>query len=188
MTHQVSLPNRNSTTMKSLFAALAMTVASIHAADLATIPLKTIDGKDASLKDYAGKVVLIVNVASECGYTGQYAGLQALHDKYAKQGFSVLGFPCNDFGGQEPGTEAEIKTFCSSRYNVTFPMFAKVKIVGSDKHPLYAELTTGGGDVAWNFEKFLVGKDGKSIGRFGSDAEPEGGDLEAAVKKALGQP
>ncbi len=174
--------------MKILLAALAMTTASLSASDLQSHSLKTIDGKDASLKDYAGKVVLIVNVASECGYTGQYAGLQALHDKYAKQGFSILGFPCNDFGGQEPGTEADIKTFCTSRYSVTFPMFAKVKLLGTEKHPLFLNLTTTGGEVAWNFEKFLIGKDGSLFSRFGSDAEPEGGDIEAAVKKALGAP
>ncbi len=173
--------------MKTLLAALLMTATSLLAADLQSIALKTIDGKDASLKDYAGKALLIVNVASECGYTSQYSGLQALHDKYADKGFAVLGFPCNDFGGQEPGSEAEIKTFCTSRYSVTFPMFSKVKITGADKHPLYAELT-GGTDVQWNFEKFLVGKDGKLISRHGSDAEPEGGDIEAAVKKALGLP
>ncbi|MEQ1750047.1 MAG: glutathione peroxidase, partial [Prosthecobacter sp.] len=124
--------------MKPLLAALAMTAASLTASDLQSHPLKSIDGKDATLKDYTGKVVLIVNVASECGYTGQYAGLQALHDKYAKQGFSVLGFPCNDFGGQEPGTESDIKTFCTSRYSVTFPMFSKVKLLGTEKHPLFA--------------------------------------------------
>jgi glutathione peroxidase len=172
--------------MKTLLAALAMT-ALASAADLSSIPLKTIDGKDASLKDYAGKVVLIVNVASECGYTGQYAGMQALHDKYAAKGFTVLGFPCNDFGGQEPGSESDIKQFCTSRYSVAFPMFSKVKIVGEGKHPLFAELTAGK-DVQWNFEKFLLGKDGKLISRYGSDAEPEGGDIEAAVKTALGLP
>ena len=166
---------------------LAMTALSASAADLQSISLKTIDGKDATLKDYAGKAVLVVNVASECGYTGQYAGLQSLHEKYAKQGFSVLGFPCNDFGGQEPGSEADIKAFCTERFKVTFPMFSKVAITGADKHPLFVALT-GGTDVAWNFEKFLVGKDGKLIARYGSDAEPEGGEIEAAVKKALGAP
>jgi len=174
--------------MKHLLCSIAaMTALSASAADLQSIPLKTIDGKDATLKDYAGKAVLIVNVASECGYTGQYAGLQALHAKYEKQGFSVLGFPCNDFGGQEPGSEADIKAFCTEKFKVTFPMFSKVAITGADKHPLFAALT-GGTDVAWNFEKFLVGKDGKLIARYGSDAEPEGGEIEAAVKKALGAP
>ena len=172
--------------MKTLLSLLAMT-ALVSAADLSSIPLKTIDGKDTSLKDYADKVVLIVNVASECGYTSQYAGMQALHQKYADKGFAVLGFPCNDFGGQEPGSEADIKQFCTSRYSVTFPMFSKVKITGDDKHLLFAELTAGK-DVQWNFEKFLVGKDGKLIARYGSDAEPEGGEIETAVKKALGLP
>lgn len=172
--------------MKLLLTFLSMISLTAFASDLQDIPLKTIEGKESSLKDYAGKALLIVNVASECGYTGQYEGLQALHEKYAKEGFAVLGFPCNDFGGQEPGAEAEIKTFCTSRYNVTFPMFAKVSITGAEKHPLFASLTTSG-EVQWNFEKFLVGKDGKLIARFGSDAEPEGGEIEAAVKKALGQ-
>jgi glutathione peroxidase len=172
--------------MKYLLSAIfAMIAVSTSAADLADIPLKTIDGKDTSLKDYAGKIVLIVNVASECGYTGQYAGMQSLHEKYAAKGFTVLGFPCNDFGGQEPGSESDIKQFCTSRYSVTFPMFAKVQIAGEGKHPLFAELTAGK-DVQWNFEKFLLGKDGKLISRYGSDAEPEGGDIEAAVKTALG--
>lgn len=174
-------------TMKTLLPSLLtmLTLATASAADLQTIPLKTIEGKDASLKDYTGKVVLIVNVASECGYTGQYAGMQALHAKYADKGFAVLGFPCNDFGGQEPGSEADIQQFCTNRYSVTFPMFSKVKITGEGKHPLFAELTAGK-DVQWNFEKFLVGKDGKLISRYGSDAEPEGGDIEAAAKTALG--
>ncbi len=174
--------------MKSILAAMTLTTLSAFSGDLYSIPLKTIDGKDASLKDYAGKAVLIVNVASECGYTSQYAGLQSLHIKYAAKGFTVLAFPCNDFGGQEPGSEAEIQSFCSSRYQVTFPLFAKVKILGSEKHPLFAALTAGGTDVSWNFEKFLVGKDGKLIAHYGSDAEPEGAEIEEAVKKELGQP
>jgi glutathione peroxidase len=172
--------------MKTLIALIAMTAAAL-ASDLQTIPLKTIDGKDATLKDYANKVLLIVNVASECGYTGQYAGLQALHEKYASKGFTVLGFPCNDFGGQEPGSEAQIKQFCTTRYQVSFPMFAKVSITGGSRHPLYAALTKDG-EVQWNFEKFLISKEGELITRFGSDAEPEGGNLEEAIKKALGLP
>lgn len=172
--------------MKHLLSAIfAMIAVSTSAADLADIPLKTIDGKDTSLKDYAGKVVLIVNVASECGYTGQYAGMQSLQEKYAAKGFTVLGFPCNDFGGQEPGSESDIKQFCTNRYSVTFPMFAKIQIAGEGKHPLFTELTAGK-EVQWNFEKFLLGKDGKLISRYSSDAEPEGGDIEAAVKTALG--
>jgi glutathione peroxidase len=174
--------------MKSILAAMTLTTLSAFSADLSGIPLKTIDGTDASLKDYAGKAVLIVNVASECGYTSQYAGLQSLHTKYAAKGFTVLGFPCNDFGGQEPGSEAEIQSFCSSRYQVTFPMFSKVNILGSEKHSLFAALTAGGADVGWNFEKFLLGKDGKLIARYASDAEPEGAEIEDAIKKELGQP
>lgn len=170
--------------MKILTLLLSMITLAATAADLQDIPLKTIEGKDTTLADYKDKVVLIVNVASECGYTGQYAGLQALHEKYEKAGFSVLGFPCNDFGGQEPGSEAEIKTFCSTRYKVTFPMFAKVVITGADKHPLFAALTASS-DVQWNFEKFLIGKDGKLIARYASDAEPEGGEIETAIQSAL---
>lgn len=169
---------------------LAMTTLTATAADgLHDVDLKTIDGKAASMKDYAGKVVLVVNVASECGYTGQYAGLQALHQKYGEQGFVVLGFPCNDFGGQEPGSEREIQAFCTNRYNVTFPMFEKVAITGGSKHPLYAALTSPSspfpGDVQWNFTKFLIGKDGKVLGRFEADVEPESSQLEDAVKTAL---
>jgi len=174
--------------MKTLLLSLLMTSLAIAAeTNVSDIAVKDIDGKDTTLKAYAGKVLLIVNVASECGYTSQYAGMQALHEKYAGKGFAVLGFPCNDFGGQEPGSEADIKQFCTSRYSVTFPMFSKVKITGDDKHPLFAGLTAGK-DVQWNFEKFLVGKDGKLIARYGSDAEPEGGEIETAVKKALGLP
>lgn len=177
--------------MKRIFTLVIMAALSVlsfaSASDLQDIPLKTIDGKETSLKEYKDKTVLIVNVASECGYTGQYAGLQALHQKYEKEGFTVLGFPCNDFGGQEPGSEADIKTFCSTRYSVTFPMFAKVSITGEGKHPLFRALTASGGEVQWNFEKFLIGKDGKLIARYGSDAEPEGGAIEADVAKALGK-
>jgi glutathione peroxidase len=176
--------------MKLLATLFAMTCLSVAAADnLQDIPLKTIDGKDTSLKAYAGKVLLIVNVASECGYTGQYAGLQALHEQFNKDGLTVLGFPCNDFGGQEPGSEAEIKTFCTSRYNVTFPMFEKVKILGADKHPLFEAMTGKTspfpGDVSWNFCKFLVGKDGKVLARYDASVEPDSSEVQTAVKAAL---
>ncbi len=148
--------------------------------------LKDIDGKDTSLKAYAGKVLVIVNVASECGYTPQYAGLQALHEKLGSRGFAVLGVPCNDFGGQEPGSEAEIKSFCTANYKVTFPMFAKVDIKGAAKHPLYAALqSAAGAAVGWNFEKFLIGKDGKVLKHFGSDVEPDSAELLAAIEAAL---
>ena len=146
---------------------------------------KALSGEDVSLADFRGKVLLIVNTASECGYTPQYAGLERLHETYAARGFTVLGFPCNDFGGQEPGSEAVIKTFCTENYKVTFPMFSKVAIKGDAKHPLYAALQSSSGEVGWNFEKFLVGKDGKVLKRFGSDVEPESPELLAAIEEAL---
>lgn len=173
--------------MKLLLLSLFMTSIAFAAdTNVQNIAVKDIDGKDTTLKAYAGKVLLIVNVASECGYTPQYAGLQALHEKMSGKGFEVLGFPCNDFGGQEPGTETAIKTFCTENYKVTFPMFAKVAIKGDAKHPLYAALQTAvGSDVGWNFEKFLISKDGKVLQRFGSDVEPDSPELMAAIEAAL---
>jgi glutathione peroxidase len=172
--------------MKTLLLSLLMTSIALSAdSNVSEIAVKDIDGKDSPLKAYAGKVLLIVNVASECGYTGQYAGLQALHEKMASKGVAVLGFPCNDFGGQEPGSETVIKTFCTENYKVTFPMFSKVAIKGDAKHPLYAALQSAAGEVGWNFEKFLVGKDGKVLKRFGSDVEPESPELMAAIEAAL---
>lgn len=156
---------------------------------LQAIPLKDIDGKATSLKDYSGKVLLIVNVASKCGHTPQYAGLEALHQKYKDKGFSVLGFPCNDFGAQEPGTAEEIKTFCSTKYNVTFPLFEKVHVKGKEKHPLYAELTGKSspvpGEVTWNFGKFLIGKDGKILKRWDPKTPPDDKELNAAIEAAM---
>jgi glutathione peroxidase len=160
----------------SLFAA-----SSIH-----EFNLNSIDGKPAPLAAYKGKTVLVVNVASRCGYTPQYTGLEALYKKYKDQGLVIVGFPANNFGAQEPGTNEEIKTFCSSKYNVTFPMYSKISVAGSDKAPLYEYLTsTGGGEVKWNFTKFLVGKDGKVITRFESSVTPESPELVSAVEKAL---
>ena len=148
----------------------------------------SIDGKPAPLSAYKGKVALLVNVASRCGYTPQYTGLEALYEKYKDQGFVILGFPANNFGAQEPGTNEEIKTFCSSKYSVTFPLYSKISVKDSDKAPLYDYLTsTGGGDVKWNFTKFLVGKDGKVIARFEPGVKPESAELTAAVEKALKQ-
>lgn len=171
--------------MKRLLLALLMSATALFAADsVHNIAVKDIDGKDTTLKAYAGKVLLIVNVASECGYTPQYSGLQALQEKMAGKAFTVLGFPSNDFGGQEPGSEAQIKTFCTENYKVTFPMFAKVG-VKTAPHPLYAALQSAAGDVGWNFEKFLVGKDGKVIKKFGSDVEPDSPELLAALEEAL---
>lgn len=172
--------------MKHLLLSLLMTSLTIAAdTDVSDIAIKDIDGKDTTLKAYAGKVLLIVNVASECGYTPQYAGLQALHEKMSGKGLAVLGFPCNDFGGQEPGAEAVIKNFCTENYKVTFPMFSKVSIQGEAKHPLYAALQSAAGDVGWNFEKFLVGKDGKVLKRFSSDVEPDSPELTEAIEAAL---
>jgi glutathione peroxidase len=176
-----------------LFAATGIlipsTLAHAEAPQLNTIPLKDIDGQEASLQPYAGRVLLIVNVASECGYTPQYAGLESLWHKYREQGLVVLGFPSNDFGDQEPGTNAEIKKFCASRYKVTFPMFSKIQVRGSDQHPLYAALTGPSapfpGAVQWNFNKFLIGRNGQILARFDSDTEPDSAALLEAIEKAL---
>jgi len=161
----------------------------IHAAPLQEIPFKTADGKDASLKDYAGKVVLVVNVASKCGNTPQYAGLEELYKKYSPEGFVVLGFPCNDFGGQEPGTIEEIKEFCTTKYAVTFPIFDKLHVKGAEQAPLYAALSGPGakfpGDTKWNFGKFLIGKDGEVIARFEPGVKPADPAVVAAVEAAL---
>ena len=161
-----------------------------HAADsIYAIPLKDIDGKATSLKPYQGKVMLIVNVASKCGYTPQYAGLEALHQKYEKQGLTVLGFPCNQFGGQEPGSNEEIKQFCTSKYNVTFSMFDKLNVNGEKRHALYVLLAGKDspvpGDIKWNFNKFLVGRDGKIIKRFDSKVKPDAPELTEAIEAAL---
>lgn len=148
--------------------------------------LTTIDGQPAPLSQYKGKVVLLVNVASQCGYTPQYAGLQSLYQKYKDKGLVIVGVPANNFGGQEPGSNEEIKTFCSRKYNVTFPMMSKVSVKGSDMIPLYGYLTSQtGGDVKWNFTKFLVGKDGKIVKRFESGVTPESSEMTGAVEQAL---
>jgi glutathione peroxidase len=153
--------------------------------------MKSLDGKTVDLAKYQGKVVLMVNVASECGYTPQYKGLQALHEKYAKDGLVVLGFPCNDFGSQEPGSEQEIASFCKKNYGVTFDMFAKVGITGKQAAPLYKHLTSKetnpghAGPVRWNFEKFLIGRDGTIVARFASDVDPESADFLKSLRKEL---
>ena len=152
--------------------------------------VKKIDGTEVDLAGYKGKVVLIVNVASRCGYTGQYAGLQKLYDAYKDKGLVVLGFPANEFGSQEPGTDAEIATFCSSKYGVTFDMFSKIVVKGADKSPLYKTLTESAdpkGEVGWNFEKFLIGRDGKVVGRYKSGVAPDDATLKAAIEAALGK-
>jgi glutathione peroxidase len=150
--------------------------------------LNDIDGKPVPLAEYKGKVVLIVNVASKCGFTPQYTGLEALYEKYKDQGFVIVGVPANNFGSQEPGTNEEIKTFCSRKYNVSFPMMSKVSVKGDDITPLYKYLTTAkGGDVKWNFTKFLIGKDGEIAGRFESAVKPDDPALTGAVESALKQ-
>lgn len=153
--------------------------------------MKNIDGQDVKLDAYKGKVVMVVNVASKCGYTPQYEGLQALYDKNKDKGFVILGFPANNFMGQEPGTEAEIKEFCTSKYHVTFPMFAKISVKGEDQHPLYNYLTNKAtdpefaGDISWNFNKFLIDRSGKIVARFGSKETPDSDAVTVAVAKYL---
>ena len=153
--------------------------------------MKDIDGKDVKLDAYKGKVVMIVNTASKCGLTPQYEGLQNLYDKYKDKGFVVLGFPANNFMGQEPGTEKEIKDFCSLKYNVNFPMFSKISVKGADQHPFYTFLTNKEsnpgfeGDITWNFEKFLTDKNGKIIARFSPKTAPDAPEVVAEIEKAL---
>lgn len=153
------------------------------------IKVKTIDGKETTLGASKPKAVLVVNTASKCGYTRQYKGLQALHEKYGGKGLVVAGFPCNQFGGQEPGTETEIKEFCETNYDVEFPLFSKVEVNGDDRHPLYTALAGDDsphpGRIGWNFEKFLVNADGKIIARYKSGVEPTSEELTAAIKKLL---
>ncbi len=180
--------------MKTLLLTTCCTLlmaASLFADDakIYTIPLKDIDGKDATLKTYAGKPLLIVNVASKCGFTPQYTGLEAVWRKYKDKGLMVLGFPSNDFGAQEPGTNEEIKQFCASKFDVTFPMFDKVQVKGDGQSPLYAALTGAEspvpGPVKWNFGKFLIGRDGKILARFDSKVTPDSPELTKAIEDAL---
>ncbi|MBX3022355.1 MAG: glutathione peroxidase [Bdellovibrionales bacterium] len=156
--------------------------------DLYSQQLTTIDGKPATLADYKGKTLLIVNTASKCGYTPQYDGLQNLYSNYKQKGFLVLGFPSNDFGGQEPGSNEEIKRFCQTKFNVDFPMFAKGSVKGEAKQPLFTFLTQNSptkGEIKWNFEKFLVSPDGRIVGRFDSKVKPDDTALKAAIEKNL---
>ena len=153
------------------------------------IVVKDINNKDVKLSDYNGKVLLIVNVASECGFTPQYEGLEKIYEEYKDKGFEILGFPCNDFGGQEPGSNEQITNFCSTKYNVTFKLFDKVKILGDDKCGLYARLTnnsvTEKSDIGWNFEKFLIDKHGKIVARFKSPVKPSSDELTSAIETLL---
>jgi glutathione peroxidase len=153
-------------------------------------PVKTLSGEPSSLAEFQGRPFLVVNVASKCGLTPQYRGLEELHERYSDRGFNVVAFPCNQFGGQEPGTAEEIQTFCSTTYGVTFPMFEKVDVNGEGRHPIYDELTQTAdaeghrGDIRWNFEKFLVGRDG-SVTRFGPTVTPDDPALVGAIESQL---
>jgi glutathione peroxidase len=179
--------------MKRFFVLLALLGTTLMAAEKTVydFTLNSIDGQPISLSTFRGKVMLLVNVASRCGYTPQYSGLEALYEKYRDRGFVMVGVPANNFGAQEPGTNQEIKAFCTAKYHVTFPMMAKVSVKGSDITPLYAFLTdrsahpSTGGEIGWNFTKFLIGPDGRVIARFDSAVEPDSEQLTSAVEKAL---
>ena len=154
-------------------------------------PIHTLQGASTTLADYQGKALLLVNVASKCGLTPQYTSLEALHEKLAPRGFSVIGFPCNQFGGQEPGTPEQIQTFCSNSYGVTFPLTEKIEVNGAGRHPIYRELTAvadaagQAGDIRWNFEKFVVSADGSTITRFGPQTAPDDPAVISAIEAAL---
>jgi len=176
--------------LTTLILTMAAATSSFAADTLHDIKVQDIDGKELDLATLKGKAVLLVNVASQCGYTSQYENLQRLHEQFAEQGLVVLGVPANNYGGQEPGSDADIKAFCTGDYGVTFPMLAKVSADGADQAPLFKYLTAAEnadftGRISWNFEKFLVGKDGKLVRRFKSSAEPDGDEVVAAVKAAL---
>ena len=178
--------------MKSLFGAvLFMSSAAFAATSVHEFTLDALNGTPTPLANFKGKVMLVVNVASQCGYTYQYEGLQALYVKYKDQGLVVAGFPANNFGGQEPGSNAEIGAFCKSKFGVTFPMFSKISVAGKDKAPLYQFLTDKnanpktGGEIPWNFTKYLVDRDGKVLARFDAAIEPMSKELTAAVEAAL---
>jgi glutathione peroxidase len=171
-------------------AAGGMTAA--NATSIYDFTMNSIDGQPVSLKSYSGKVVLLVNVASKCGFTPQYAGLEALYEKYKDRGLVIIGIPANNFAQQEPGTNEEIKTFCSRKYNVTFPMMAKVSVLGDDKTPLYQFLTNRstdpkfGGDIKWNFTKFLFDRNGNLVARFEPPVKPDSEEVQTTIESALG--
>jgi glutathione peroxidase len=179
--------------MNKLIFCLLFFAATAMAADksIYAFTLNTIDGQPAPLSAYKGKVVLLVNVASRCGFTPQYSALESTFEKYRGRGFVILGIPANNFAGQEPGTNQEIKTFCSTKYNVTFPMMSKVSVKGDDMNPLYHFLTDKsanpqtGGEIQWNFTKFLIGPDGAILARFEPDVTPDAPQVTAAIEKAL---
>ena len=176
----------------SLAALLLFPVLAAAATPLTEISFRTMDGKETTLKEYAGKVVLLVNVASRCGNTPQYAGLEKLYKELGPQGLVILGFPCNDFGAQEPGSNEEIKTFCTSQYAVTFPIFDKIHVKGPEQAPLYMALTGENakypGVVTWNFGKFLIGRNGEVLARFSPATTPDNAELLSAINAALKAP
>lgn len=176
------------TALISLGALAVACAASAPEANIYSFKMKNIDGKAVSLKHYKGKVLLVVNVASRCGNTPQYAGLEKLYKQYHSGGLEILGFPSNDFGQQEPGTESDIKSFCTQTYGVTFPMFSKIDVKGDNEHPLYKWLVASASrhdDVEWNFAKFLVGRDGKVVGRFTPKTQPDDAGLVKAIQEAM---
>ena len=172
-----------------VLAVFALLPAGVHADSIYDAPVKDIDGKDASLSPYKGQVMLVVNVASKCGNTPQYSALESAFEKYKAKGLVVLGFPCNQFMKQEPGTGAEIKEFCTSKYHVTFPMFEKIEVNGAGRAALYNDLAGPAspfpGDIKWNFTKFVVGRDGKILARFEPKTQPDAPEVTAAIEKAL---
>jgi glutathione peroxidase len=178
---------------KSLILGLVLVMAqsALAATNIYNFTLPTLDGEPLPLANFKGKVVMLVNVASRCGFTPQYTGLEAVYEKYKAKGFVILGFPANNFGGQEPGTNQEIKTFCSTKYSVSFPIYGKVSVKGADQTPLYQYLTqqadpTHSGDIKWNFTKFLVDRDGNVVQRFEPKVTPESPEVTSAIEKLLG--
>jgi len=177
----------------TLMLTIAAAVAVAEAHSIYDFTMKSIDGEQVSLKSYHGKVVLLVNVASKCGFTPQYAGLEAVYEKYKDKGFVIVGIPANNFMFQEPGTDAEIKTFCTNKYNVKFPMMSKVSVKGDDETPLYLYLTDKStnpqfsGDIKWNFTKFLFDRNGKAVARFEPATKPDSPEVTSAIEATLGQ-
>ena len=177
----------------TLILTIAAAVAGAEAHSIYDFTMKSIDGEQVSLKSYHGKVVLLVNVASKCGFTPQYAGLEAVYEKYKDRGLVIVGIPANNFAQQEPGTNEEIKKFCSNKYNVTFPMMSKVSVLGDDETPLYQFLTSKsanpqiGGDIKWNFTKFLFDRNGNPVARFEPSVKPDSPEVTAAIEATLGR-
>jgi glutathione peroxidase len=187
-----TLRNRSACKYLVLSLVILMTTSTFAASNLYSFTLPNIDGKPLPLADFKGKVILMVNVASQCGFTPQYTALEAIYQKYKDQGFVILGFPANNFGQQEPGTNEEIKTFCSRKYSVTFPLYSKISVKGADQAPLYQYLTKDAdpshtGDIKWNFTKFLVDRNGNVVERFEPAVTPDSTDVTSAIEKLLKQ-